>query len=130
MAKKSAKPKTDKAPKPVSVEPDGEKERLTDSDHNEELWRMVDRLRGLETAIEGLNLEAGLPADFILNGVYQLIEDVCDKMRACADAFCADRQVSMAEERREQAVRVLGEEAVKMVEERRAGLNMVKEEDQ
>jgi hypothetical protein len=100
-------------------EPESQQKRLTDSDHNEELWRMVDRLQGLETAIEGLNLEAGLPADFILNGVYQLIEDVCDKMRACADAFCADRQPRMAEERREQAVRVFGgEEALKMVEER------------
>jgi hypothetical protein len=120
MAKKSAK--RDKAPKPVSPEPDGEEERLTDLDHSEELDRMVDRLRGLETAIEGLNLEAGCPADFILNGVYQLIEDVCDKMQACADAFCADRQHRMAEEGCEQAVRVLGEEAVKMVEERRLRL--------
>jgi hypothetical protein len=51
-------------------------------------------------------------------------------MEACADAFYANRQVSMAEELREQAVRVLGEDAVRMVEERRAGLNMVKEEDQ
>jgi hypothetical protein len=40
-------------------------------------------------------------------------------MEACADAFHAARQGSMARERREEAVRVLGEEAVKMAEERR-----------
>jgi NADH:ubiquinone oxidoreductase subunit D len=125
MAKKSAK--TDKAPKPVSPEPDDEQERLTDSEHSEELGRMVDRLRGLQVAIEGL-LEGGLPADFIRNGVYQLFDDVCDKMQACTDAFRAARQDSMAQERREEAVRVLGsEEAVKMMEERRAGLNMTEE---
>jgi hypothetical protein len=99
-------------------EPDDEQEQLTDTEHSEELWRMVDRLRGLQVAIEGL-LEGGLPADFIRNGVYQLFDDVCDKMQACADAFYAARQVSMAQERREEAVRTLGEETVKMAEERR-----------
>jgi hypothetical protein len=104
-------------------EPESQEERLTDLDHSAELGRMVDRLRGLQTAIEGLNLESGLPADFILNGVYQLIEDVCNKMQDCADAFHANRQDSMAQERREEEVRVLGQEAVKMVEEQRARLN-------
>jgi hypothetical protein len=49
MAKKPAK--TDKAPKPVSAESDGEKERLTDLDHTDELGDMVDRLYGVTAAI-------------------------------------------------------------------------------
>jgi len=112
MAKKSTMPKRGKAPapKPVSAEPEnGDEQQLTDLEHSEELDRMVDRLRGLQVAVEGL-LEGGLPADFMRNGVYRLIEDVCDKMQDCADTFHADRQASMAEARREQALRVLGEE--------------------
>jgi hypothetical protein len=52
MAKKPAK--TDKAPKPVSPEPDGEEERLTDDDHVSELSCMVYRMHGLEAAIKQL----------------------------------------------------------------------------
>jgi hypothetical protein len=81
------------------TKPEGKKERLSDEAHSDELSRMVERLWGLKTAIEGL-LEAGIPADSIINGVYRLLEDVCDKMQACADAFYVDRQLRIGEERR------------------------------
>jgi hypothetical protein len=104
-------------------EPESQQVRLTDMEHCEELGRMVERLRGLQALIEGgLNLDAGLPCDSIVNGVHRLVDDVCESMEACADAFHAARQGSMARERREEAVRVLGEEAVKMAEERRLRL--------
>jgi hypothetical protein len=79
-------------------EPESQQKRLTDLGHSAELGRMVERLWGLKTAIEGL-LEAGIPADSIINGVYRLLEDVCDKMQACADAFYVDRQLRIGEER-------------------------------
>jgi hypothetical protein len=81
------------------TKPEGKKERPSDEAHSDELNRMVERLWGLKTAIEGL-LEAGIPADSIINGVYRLLEDVCDKMQACADAFYVDRQLRIGEERR------------------------------
>ena len=81
------------------TKPEGKKERLSDEAHSAELGRMVERLWGLKTAIEGL-LEAGIPADSIITGVYRLLEDVCDKMQACADAFYVDRQLRIGEERR------------------------------
>jgi hypothetical protein len=34
-------------------EPESQQERLTDSEHSEELGRMVERLRGLQALIEG-----------------------------------------------------------------------------
>jgi hypothetical protein len=80
------------------TKPEGKKERLSDEAHSDELSRMVERLWGLKTAIEGL-LEAGIPADSIITGVYRLLEDVCDKMQACADAFYVDRQLRIGEER-------------------------------
>jgi hypothetical protein len=31
-------------------------------------------------------------------GAFRLLDDVCDKMKACADAFAAERQLRIAEE--------------------------------
>ena len=30
--------------------------------------------------------------------LFRLLDDVCDKMKACADAFAAERQLRIAEE--------------------------------
>jgi hypothetical protein len=64
----------------------------------------------------GLNLDAGLPCDSIVNGIHRLVDDVCKSMEARADAFDAARQGSMAQERREQAVRSLESETLKALE--------------
>ena len=76
-------------------EHEGEQEQLTDTEHHEELNRMVERLWGLNTAIRGLDLESGLPNDLIVSGVYRLAEDVCEQMTACAEAFWAGRQIRL-----------------------------------
>jgi hypothetical protein len=107
MAKKPAKPKTDKVAKPVSPEPDGEEERLTDITHSEELSRMVGRLDGLSMALTGLQ---SICVD--VSGAGQLADDIHDKMQACAEAFEAERLLRMTPEQRARFEQ---------------GLNMVKE---
>src|ERR1700756_4697526 len=37
-------------------------------------------------------------------GAFRLLDDVCDKMKACADAFAAERQLSAAIERAKHAI--------------------------
>jgi hypothetical protein len=97
MAKKPAK--TDKAPKPVSAAPDGEKERLTDLDHTDELGDMVDRLYGVTAALHD-SFDDGPNVTPCAAGAFRLLDDVCDKMKACADAFEAERLLHMPPEQR------------------------------
>jgi hypothetical protein len=100
MAKKPAK--TDKAPKPVSVEPEGKEERLSDITHSEELSRMVGRLDGLSMALTGLQ---SICVD--VSGAGQLADDIYDKMQACAEAFEAERLLRMTPAQRARFEQVL-----------------------
>jgi hypothetical protein len=113
MAKKSTMPKRGKAPapKPVSAEPDGEKERLTDLAHSDELGDMVDRLYGVTAAIDAV-FNDGPDMPLCATGAFRLLEDVCDKMQACAAAFEAEWLLRMPPEQRE-----LQEAAFKRTEE-------------
>jgi hypothetical protein len=83
----------------AEAEDESQQERLTDLEHLDELNRMVNRLWGLNAAIAGLNSDD----DFDASGVWQLADDICDQMEACAEAFKAEtllrkaRRVSIAE---------------------------------
>jgi hypothetical protein len=81
-------------------EPESEQERLTDLEHGDELSRMVARLSGLQTALYGLDLENSEPSKSTVDGFFQLVDDVCENMKACAEAFSAERELRMAEGRR------------------------------
>jgi hypothetical protein len=72
--------------------PEGEKERLTDLGHSEELGRMVGRLDGLSMALTGVQ---SFCADVC--GVSQLTEDIYEEMQACAVAFEAERRLRLEE---------------------------------
>jgi hypothetical protein len=71
----------------LKEEPESQQERLTDREHSEELSRMVARMWGLNTAIRGLDLDNSCPADFLVSGIYRLVDDVCESMEACAESF-------------------------------------------
>jgi hypothetical protein len=98
MAKKSTMPKRGKAPapKPVSAEPDGEKERLTDLAHSDELSRIRQSAWGLCAAVAGLR-EFNVTED-AYSGVLRLAFDLCDEITDCAVAFKAERRLRLEEE--------------------------------
>jgi hypothetical protein len=73
---------------------------------------MMRPLWGLNTAIRGLGDDYG---DNAFWGVMLIAEEACEQMKACADAFEAERKLRMTPEERARFER---------------GLNMVKEEDQ
>ena len=57
--------------------------RLTDLDHLDELNRMKSRLRLLSVAAESV----ATTHDDVFSGFHQLIIDVADAMKRCAEAF-------------------------------------------
>ncbi|MBI1868487.1 MAG: hypothetical protein HYS06_09385 [Methylocystis sp.] len=75
----------------------GDDERLSDLQHADELNRIKARCHGLLAAIDGAfsHFES---ADH--GGVCQLGDDVCEAVERCAEAFEAERQLRMGEERR------------------------------
>ena len=69
--------------------------RLSDLDHFDELNKMKMRLHALETAICGArSFDSGDERD----GILQLVDDLAEKMKACAEAFEAERKLRVEEE--------------------------------
>ena len=69
--------------------------RLSDLEHTDELNRMKFRLYALETAVSGArSFDNGDERD----GVLQLICDLAEQMRQCAEAFEAERKLRTSDE--------------------------------
>jgi hypothetical protein len=75
--------------------PESQQKRLTDLDHENELGNMVDRLYGLTAALHD-SFDDGPNMTPCASGTFRLLADVCDKMKVCADAFAAERQLREA----------------------------------
>jgi homoserine kinase len=69
--------------------------RLSDLDHIDELNKMKLRLHALETALCGAgSFDKGDERD----GILQLVSDLAERMKACAEDFEAERKLRIEEE--------------------------------
>jgi hypothetical protein len=65
-------------------------ERYSDCDHSRELSEMCNRLRGFALAVEGLSEH--LDDDGNFKGIWQLAEDLCEKLAEISDRFETEQE--------------------------------------